>query len=83
MTNVLIEGATRRYGHGVVALDHVDLTIRSGEWLAIMGPSGSGKTTLMNLLGGLDLPDEGRIVVDGLAASGWGSSSRSSISFRT
>src|SRR5215510_2231309 len=66
MAHVLIQGATRRYGHGVVALDHVDLEIRSGEWLAIMGPSGSGKTTLMNLLGGLDLPDEGRVVVDGL-----------------
>lgn len=66
MAHVLIQGATRRYGHGVLALDHVDLEIRSGEWLAIMGPSGSGKTTLMNLLGGLDLPDEGRVVVDGL-----------------
>lgn len=66
MAHVLIQAATRRYGHGVVALDHVDLEIRSGEWLAIMGPSGSGKTTLMNLLGGLDVPDEGRVLVDGL-----------------
>ena len=48
------------------ALDHLDLVIGAGEWLAVMGPSGSGKTTLLNLLGGLDRPDEGSITVDGL-----------------
>ena len=66
MPFVTIENVTRRYGHGVLALDRVNLEIPSGEWLAIMGPSGSGKTTLMNLLGGLDVADEGRILVDGL-----------------
>src|SRR5882672_7856265 len=66
MAFILIDKVTRRYDDEVTALDHVTLEIRSGEWVAIMGPSGSGKTTLMNLLGGLDLPDEGRVVVDGL-----------------
>ena len=66
MSFVRIENVTRRYNREVTALDRVSLEIRSGEWIAVMGPSGSGKTTLMNLLGGLDLPEEGRVVVDGL-----------------
>jgi len=55
-------GLSRIYG-AQRALDKLDLTIPSGEWLAIMGPSGSGKTTLLNLLGGLDRPDEGVVQV--------------------
>ena len=47
------------------ALDDVGFEVASGEWIAIMGPSGSGKTTLMNILGGLDRPTGGRVVVDG------------------
>src|SRR5712691_11160648 len=66
MSFVRIDHVTRRYRHEVTALDNVNLEIRSGEWIAIMGPSGSGKTTLMNLLGGLDVPEQGRVVVDGL-----------------
>src|SRR5881628_743559 len=66
MSFVELANVTRRYNREVTALDHVDLEIRSGEWVAVMGPSGSGKTTLMNLLGGLDIPDEGRVMVDGL-----------------
>jgi putative ABC transport system ATP-binding protein len=66
MAFIRIEDVTRRYARDVTALDRVNLEIRSGEWVAVMGPSGSGKTTLMNILGGLDQPDEGRVVVDGL-----------------
>src|SRR5437867_2330547 len=66
MSFITIDNATRRYPKGVVALDRVSLEIARGEWLAVMGPSGSGKTTLMNLLGGLDLPETGRVLVDGL-----------------
>ena len=57
----------RYYGDGSVvrALDGVDLSIRRGEFLAVMGPSGSGKSTLLNLIGALDRPTGGRIVVNG------------------
>jgi putative ABC transport system ATP-binding protein len=55
----------KRFGE-VRALDHVSFDVDPGEWIAIMGPSGSGKTTLINILGGLDHPSAGRVVVDGL-----------------
>ena len=49
----------------IQALAGVDLTIERGEFLCVMGPSGSGKSTLLHLLGGLDRPSSGRILVDG------------------
>jgi putative ABC transport system ATP-binding protein len=49
----------------VEVLHHVDLTVRRGDFLALMGPSGSGKTTLLNMIGGLDTPSGGTITVDG------------------
>ena len=49
----------------VVALHHLDLTVRAGELIAVMGPSGSGKTTLLNCLSGLDDIDAGRVLVGG------------------
>src|SRR5258706_15321801 len=53
---------------GVVsALDSVTLHVEKGEWLAIMGPSGSGKSSLVNIIGCLDRPDEGEILIDGQA----------------
>ncbi len=66
MPFVLVDNVTRRYNKEVTALDRVHLEIGAGEWVAVMGPSGSGKTTLLNLLGGLDVPDEGRLSVDGV-----------------
>jgi putative ABC transport system ATP-binding protein len=62
-------GLTRRYGGGaiepVVAVDHVDLEVRPGSFVAVEGPSGSGKTTLLGLLAGLEMPDAGSITVLG------------------
>jgi len=63
-----LEAATRTYGRGptaVTALDALDLTIRSGESVAILGPSGSGKTTLLQLLGALDRPSAGTARFEG------------------
>lgn len=49
----------------VRALNHANLTIDSGEFVSIIGPSGSGKSTLMNIMGCLDLADEGEYRLDG------------------
>jgi len=49
----------------VVALDRVSLTVRQGEFIAVMGPSGSGKTTFLNLIGCLDVPTAGRLLING------------------
>lgn len=51
--------------HELRALDHVDMQLSEGKFVVILGPSGAGKSTLLNLLGGLDSPTEGKIVVGG------------------
>ncbi|HZO36137.1 MAG TPA: ABC transporter ATP-binding protein [Solirubrobacteraceae bacterium] len=63
-----LTGVTRHYGENgtaVRALDGIDLTIRRGEFVAVVGPSGSGKSTLLQLLGGLDRPTGGTILFEG------------------
>src|ERR1700726_2318967 len=60
---VPVETLEKRF-EAVRALGGVSFEIEAGEWIAIMGPSGSGKTTLINILGGLDHPTSGRVVVD-------------------
>jgi putative ABC transport system ATP-binding protein len=59
---------TKIYHQGsnsVVALDHITLSIEKGEFLAITGKSGCGKSTLINMIGGLDTPDQGQVIING------------------
>jgi putative ABC transport system ATP-binding protein len=63
------EGLTKIYGTGdtaVTAVDHITLSVETGELVAVMGPSGCGKSTLLHLIGGLDRASEGRVLLDGL-----------------
>ncbi|MGY0374697.1 ABC transporter ATP-binding protein [Clostridium sp. JNZ J1-5] len=63
-----IQGLKKEYGkegNKVEALSGVDLSINKGEFVAVVGPSGSGKSTLLHLLGGLDRPSEGKVIIDG------------------
>ncbi|MCC7041682.1 MAG: ABC transporter ATP-binding protein [Burkholderiales bacterium] len=59
-----IDDVTRRFGD-FTAVDHVTLGIEAGEFFTLLGPSGCGKTTLLRMIAGFDLPDGGRIVLDG------------------
>jgi putative ABC transport system ATP-binding protein len=68
MALVELRNVVKRYKRGrqqVEVLHNLDLDIPAGEFLALMGPSGSGKTTLLNLIGGLDRPTEGEVIVGG------------------
>lgn len=61
------EGVRKIYGSGdsqVVALDHIDLSVEKGEFVAIIGASGSGKSTLLHILGSVDKPTEGKVVIE-------------------
>lgn len=68
MALIRAENLTKVYGKGetaVTALNHVNLSVEAGEFVAVMGPSGCGKSTLLHLLGGLDRPTEGNVFIDG------------------
>ena len=67
------ENVRKIYGAGnnqVVALDHIDLSIQKGEFVAIVGASGSGKSTLLHILGSVDKPTEGKVLIEGTDISG-------------
>jgi putative spermidine/putrescine transport system ATP-binding protein len=67
--DVRLEGVRKTYGD-VVAVDHVDLDIRSGEFFTMLGPSGSGKTTMLRMIAGFELPDRGRVELGGNDVTG-------------
>ena len=63
-----VENLTKVYGKGeneVRALDGVSFSVEKGEFVAVIGPSGSGKSTLLHILGGVDRPTSGRVLMDG------------------
>lgn len=71
---IQMQAVTKTYPMGEVtvhALRGLDLTVTRGEFIVLLGPSGSGKTTTLNLVGGLDRPSGGRLVVDGQQITGF------------
>ncbi|HUM69181.1 MAG TPA: ABC transporter ATP-binding protein, partial [Chloroflexota bacterium] len=73
MSIVKTEQLTKVYGQGataVTALNQINMNIQSGEFVAVMGPSGCGKSTLLHLVGGLDQPTSGRVLLDERPLSG-------------
>lgn len=67
MSLIQAENLTKSYGAGeatITALDHVNININAGEFVAVMGPSGCGKSTLLHLLGGLDRPTDGNASIE-------------------
>ena len=63
-----VKNLTKKYGQGdaaVVALDNVSFTVEKGEFTAIVGTSGSGKSTLINMIGGIDNPTSGEVIIEG------------------
>ena len=73
MESVALKSVRKYYHEGehvVHAVDDVNLSLSRGEFATLAGPSGSGKTTLLNLIGGLDHPDRGEVVIDGISLNG-------------
>ena len=70
--SIVTRRLTKVYGKGhasVAALRDINLTVRKGEFIAVLGASGSGKTTLLNMLGALDRPSQGQVFIDGVETS--------------
>jgi spermidine/putrescine ABC transporter ATP-binding subunit len=63
-TAITLDGLTKRFG-ALTAVAEVSLELREGEFFALLGPSGCGKTTLLRMIAGFEVPDEGRILLDG------------------
>lgn len=63
MARVVLEGVSKRYPHGVTAVDALDFVVEPGELVVLVGPSGSGKSTILRLIAGLERPTTGRILL--------------------
>lgn len=70
MELIRLQNVLKQYDKGTVtALDNINLSIEKGSFVSIIGPSGSGKSTLLNMLGALDTPDSGAVIVNGVDLS--------------
>lgn len=75
MEIIKLENVTKTYGEGeakINALNHVNMTVEKGETVSVVGASGSGKSTLLHVIGGVDTPTEGSVIVEGRDISGLG-----------
>lgn len=69
---ITVNAISKRYSQGtetIEVLKDLSLTVESGQTVAIVGPSGSGKSTLLSIISGLDMPDEGTVIIDGVDIS--------------
>ena len=63
-----LKNVSKIYGN-LKALADINLSVNAGDWLSIMGPSGSGKTTMINIIGCMDTPSTGSVILDGVDIS--------------
>ena len=71
---IQVENVSKVYQVGkfkVNALKNINMSLERGKFCVILGPSGSGKTTFLNIIGGIDRPDEGKVIVDGEEITGY------------
>ncbi len=73
---LVVEHVSKRFGARVQALRDASFALEPGELVLLSGPSGSGKSTLLNLIAGLDRPDAGRILLDGVPLAELGDTAR-------
>ena len=66
MDSLVLRNITKRFGD-VLAVDRLDLAVKQGEFLVVIGESGCGKTTLLRTIAGLETPEEGEVLIGGMA----------------
>ncbi|HEY9461860.1 MAG TPA: ABC transporter ATP-binding protein, partial [Vicinamibacterales bacterium] len=73
---IQLDGVSKTYPNGHVAVRPIDLTATPGEFLVLVGPSGCGKSTLLRLIAGLETPSSGRIAIGGIDVTAWPAQAR-------